>query len=99
MYIGKKLKEVLKREKITLAELSEKSRIDKKDCEDFLENRKEPTLEVFVQIVNALGVLPSEFIKIEGSVTKELGELQRKKNELPQGKQRRLFENIEKNLP
>lgn len=66
MYIGKKLKEILKRESISLADLSNQSGIDKKDCVAFLENRKEPTLEEFVQIVNVLGVLPSEFIKIEG---------------------------------
>lgn len=65
MYIYRKLKEILERKNISLADLSNKSGIDRKDCLAFLENRKEPTLEVFVQIVNALDVLPSEFIKIE----------------------------------
>lgn len=66
MYIGKKLKEVLIRENISLAELSDKSGIDRKTCEAFLENRRKPTLEQFVQIVNALDILPSEMIDTEG---------------------------------
>lgn len=64
MYIGKTLKEILERKNISLADLSNKSGIERKACLAFLEDRKEPTLESFVQIVNALDVLPSEFIKI-----------------------------------
>lgn len=94
MYIGKKLKEILKHQSISLAELSDKSGIDREECEDFLKNQKEPTLEKFVRIVNALGALPSDFIE-----TERRNAIQRKIDELPPEKQKKLFENIKNFLP
>lgn len=95
MYIGKKLKEILVREDISLAGLSDKSGIDRKDCEAFLENQKEPTLESFVQIVNGLDVSPSEFIETERTNIGELLAMQRKISELPLETQRELFKEIQ----
>lgn len=94
MYIGKKLKEILKHQSISLAELSGKSGIDREECEAFLKNQKEPTLEKFVRIVNALSALPSDFIE-----TERRNVIQRKIDELPPEKQKKLFENIKNFLP
>lgn len=99
MYIGKKLKEVLKQKNISLADLSDKSGIDRRECASFLENRREPTLEIFVQIVNALDVLPSELLGMEGGEAEELLAIQRKIKELPPEKQKELFEEIKIFLP
>lgn len=99
MYIGKKLEKILKYQCISLAELSDKSGIAKEECEDFLNDRKEPTLEVFVQIVNALGALPSDFIEIERRNVAKLLKVHEKIQGLPPEKQRKLFEEIKNFLP
>lgn len=99
MFIGTKLKKVLKQKNISLADLSGKSGIGRKDCKAILENQKEPTLEVFVQIVNALGILPSDFIETEGRDTRNLLVLQRKIDALPLEEQMIVFKEIKNNLP
>lgn len=99
MYIGKKLEQILKHQSISLAELSDKSGIDREECEAFLCDQREPTLEAFVQIVNALGALPSDFIETERRNTADLLIVQKKIKELPPEKQKRLFEEIKNFLP
>ena len=94
MYIGNKLKEIIKREGISLEELSEQCGIKKKILEEILENRKEPTLEEFVSIGNGLAVSFDEILKDE-SMDERLLELKTKIKQLPPHQKEVIFRNLD----
>lgn len=96
MYIGKKLQEILSREKISMAALSKKTNIELKDIEAFIAGKKNPTLEEFVSIVNVLHTSPGEILGKETSCVKEdLLAYERKLQRLSKEKQEEMFRNID----
>lgn len=96
MYIGKKLQEILLREKISTEALSKETNIELKDMEAFIDGEKNPTLEEFVSIVNVLHISPNEILgKGSSSICKDLLTYERKLQRLSREKQEELIDKIE----
>lgn len=96
MYIGKKLQEILSREKISMAALSKETNIELKDMEAFIDGKKNPTLEELVSIVNVLHISPSEFLsKGDSHIHEDLLSYERKFRKLSEEKQEELIDRLE----
>lgn len=96
MHIGGNLWEILEREHISVNQLSEKSNIKIRKIEELVKGTATPTLDEFIQIVNALQVSPSELLGEEGSdVREKLRSMDRKVNKISEERKEKLFEEIE----
>ncbi len=97
MYIGKKLQVILERGDFSVAELSEKSEIDGKTLEDILEERKEPTLDEFINIANGLSISPNELLEDRtNDIEEKLLEVQMKIRKLSEKRREEMLCEIEK---
>lgn len=96
MYIGKRIQEILVRESISVAALSKESNIPLEDMEAFIKEKKIPTLEEFVSIVNVLRVSPDEILgKAPSCLHEDLLSYERKFQKLPKEKQKEMMDQIE----
>lgn len=95
MYIGKRIQEILSREKISMAAISEETNIPLEDMEAFIKGKKIPTLEQFVRIVNALHVSPNEILGGGSGLHEDLLSYERKFQNLSQEKQEQMLNDIE----